>query len=255
MVNIMQEQQLLKEFGFTDYETKVYLALVQVGTTTAQEIQQQTAVPSNKVYASLLSLIDKGYVGVLALRPKQYKLVGISPFEERLEKKQKDITLLGKQLQQLKQQITAKQSDLQDVALVLKGKKKIIHMLAEASHNAQYFGYSFVGDLYFDYHSGKSVADAVKRGVEFRFLVHNTTQNKKAVVQWKKLGVKIRYYPKEEQKSIRFSTFDGKVCRITIGKPEISDEEDYLSFWIESPAFASLLKDQFEVMWKKSVDA
>jgi len=250
----MQEHQLLKEFGFTDYETKVYLALVQVGSTTAQEIQQHTSVPSNKVYASLLSLIDKGYVAVLDIRPKQYKLIGISPFQEQLERKQQTLALLGKQLQDLKHQITAKQSDLQDVALVLKGKKKIVQMLSEASDNAQHFGYSFVGDLYFDYHSGKSVADAVKRGVEFRFLVQQTTQNKKAIAQWKKIGVKIRYYPKEEQKSIRFSTFDGKVCRITIGRPEIAQEEDYLSFWIESPAFASLLKDQFEVMWKKSGD-
>ncbi len=126
-------------------------------------------------------------------------------------------------------------------------------MLAQASDNTKEFGYSFVGDLYFDYFSGKSVANEIKRGAEFRFLVHKTSKNKKALDQWRKIGVKIRYYPKEEQKSIRFSTFDAKVCRITIGQPEIEKEEDYLSFWIESPAFASLLKDQFLAMWKKGV--
>lgn len=251
----MQEQQLLKEFGFTEYETKVYLSLVQLGNSTASAIQQHTGVPSNKVYASLLSLIERGYVGTLPLRPKQYQLTGIQQFQETLEKKQKNIATLGKQLQQLKEQITSRQSDLQSIALVLKGKKKIMQMLAEASDNAQQFGYSFVGDLYFDYHSAKSVAHAIHRGVEFRFLVHKTTQNKTAILKWKKVGVKIRYYPKEEQKSIRFSTFDAKVCRITIGKPEIEQEEDYLSFWIESPAFASLLRDQFLTMWKKSIDA
>lgn len=250
----MQEQQLLKEFGFTDYETKVYLALVQLGSTTAQEIQRHAGVPSNKVYASLLSLIEKGYVSVLALRPKQYTLTGVHQFQDILDQKQKNIALLGKHVQELKHHISAKHADLQDVALVLKGKKKIVQMLAAASDNAQQFGYSFVGDLYFDYHSGKSVADAIKRGVVFRFLVQQTSTNKKAVQQWKKVGVQIRYYPKEEQKSIRFSTFDGKVCRITIGQPEIAHEEDYLSFWIESPAFASLLEDQFDAMWKKSVD-
>lgn len=251
----MQEQQLFKEFGFTEYETKVYLSLVQLGSSTALSIQQHTGVPSNKVYASLLSLIERGYVGTLPLRPKQYRVTGIQQFQETLEKKQKNIATLGKQLQQLKEQITSQQSDLQDVALVLKGKKKIMQMLAEASDNAQQFGYSFVGDLYFDYYSAKSVAQALKRGLEFRFLVHQTTQNKTAILKWKKVGVKIRYYPKEEQKSIRFSTFDAKVCRITIGKPEIEQEEDYLSFWIESPAFASLLRDQFLTMWKKSKDA
>ncbi len=251
----MQEQQLLKEFGFTEYETKVYLALVQLGSSSALAIQQHTHIPSNKVYASLLALVSKGYVSALDIHPKQYTLTGVHQFQEIIEKKQKSLTSLGKQLEQLKKQIQTKQPDLQDVALVLKGKKKIIQMLAEASDNAQHFGYSFVGDLYFDYHSAKSVVDAVKRGVAFRFLVQQTSTNKKAVQQWEKVGVQIRYYPKEEQKSIRFSTFDGLVCRITIGQPEIAHEEDYLSFWIESPAFASLLKDQFEVMWKKSVDA
>ena len=66
---------------------------------------------------------------------------------------------------------------------------------------------------------------------------------------------KIKFYPNDEQKSVRFSTFDGKVCRVTIGKPEISKEENYLSIWMESPAFASLLKDQFLEMWKNSREA
>lgn len=251
----MNEQKILGDFGFTEYETKVYLALVHLGSSTANDLSKHSGVPSNKVYASLLSLIEKGFVSVLQLRPQQYRVVGLHPFEHLLGEKEKEITQIRSSLKEFKELFTTKQHELQDVALVLKGKKRIVQMLAEASHNAQHFGYSFVGDLYFDYHSGKSVADAIKRGVEFRFLVQQTTENKKAVQQWKKVGVKIKYYPKKEQKSIRFSTFDAKVCRITIGQPEIELEEDYLSFWIESPAFASLLKDQFEVMWKKSSDA
>ena len=251
----MNEQKILEEFGFTEYETKVYLALVHLGSSAANNIAKQSGVPSNKVYASLLSLVEKGFVSVLEHRPQQYRVVGMHPFEHLLAGKEKEITNIRSSLKDFKQLLTKRQHELQDVALVLKGKRKIVEMLSDASQNTKEFGYSFVGDLYFDYHSGKSVADAIKRGVDFRFLVQKTTKNKKEVKQWKKLGVKIRYYPKEEQKSIRFSTFDAKICRITIGKPEISDEENYLSFWIESPAFASLLKDQFEAMWKKSSSA
>ncbi len=246
----MNEQQLLKEFGLTEYEIKVYLALARLGTATAPNIMQASSVPSNKVYASLVRLIEEGFVASLAVRPKQYKITGTQRFHALLEKKQQELQILEKGITTFQKSLSPT-SDLQDVAIVLKGKKKIVEMLSQASENAKEFGYSFVGDLYFDYRSAKSVASAVKRGVEFRFLVHKTSQNKTAIKQWKKIGVKIKYYPKEEQKSIRFSTFDGKVCRITIGQPEIAREEDYLSFWIESPAFALLLKDQFEVMWKK----
>lgn len=248
----MNEQKILEDFGFTEYETKVYLTLIHLGSSAANRITTQSGVPSNKVYASLVTLVEKGFVSVLPLKPQQYRAVGMHPFEHLLEKKEKEIKNIRSSLKDFKQLFTTKQHELLDIALVLKGKKRIVQMLAQASDTAKHFGYSFIGDLSFDYHSGKSVAKAIKRGVEFRFLVQKTTTNKKAVEQWKKIGVKIKYYPKEEQKSIRFSTFDAKVCRITIGKPEIANEEDYLSFWIESPAFASLLKDQFEEMWKKS---
>ncbi len=250
----MNEQQLLKEFGLTEYEIKVYLALARFGTATAPNIIKALTVPSNKVYASLVRLIEEGFVASLAVRPKQYKITGTQRFQSILKKKQQELQVLEKEITTFQKSLSPT-SDLQDVAIVLKGKKKIIEMLSQASENAKLFGYSFVGDLYFDYMSAKSVASAVQRGVEFRFLVHKTSKNKPAIKQWKKIGVKIKYYPKEEQKSIRFSTFDGRVCRITIGQPEIAREEDYLSFWIESPAFALLLKDQFEVMWKKSVDS
>ena len=247
----MDEQHLLKEFGFTEYEIKVYKALARLGTTSADHIIQASGVPPNKVYASLLRLIDNGFAASLNIRPKQYRITGPQRFHSILEDKQQQLQRLAKGVSAFQRSLTPT-SDLQDVALVLKGKKKIVEMLSQASEHAKYFGYSFVGDLYFDYMIAKSVSHAVQRGVDFRFLIHKTSQNKKAIAQWKNVGVKIKYYPKEEQKSIRFSTFDGKVCRITIGQPEIAREDDYLSFWIESPAFALLSKDQFEVMWKKA---
>ena len=251
----MQEQQLLKQFGFTEYEIKIYTTLLQRGAATAKEIADSSGVPSNKVYAALLELIEKGFVATLNLRPKQYKITSMQPFKDILMSRKKEIKKTERTLASFQQMLQQKHHDLEDVALVLKGKKKIVQMLAEASENTKEFGYSFVGDLYFDYLSARSVANAIQKGVDFRFLVHKNTEHIREVKQWKKIGVKIKYYPKKEQKSIRFSTFDAKVCRITIGKPEIVNEEDYLSFWIESPAFASLLRDQFLNMWKKSKDA
>lgn len=248
----MDEKQLLQSFGLTEYEIKVYLALAQLSSGTASEIAQLSRVPSNKVYASLIHLIEKGFIASLPIKPKQYKVMGIQPFRVVLEEKEKKFKELEKGIASLQTLFQKKQKSLQDVALVLKGKDKILNMLAEATEDTQKFAYSFVGNLHFDYHTAKPVVAAIKRGVDVRFLAHKDTAHKHIYRQWQKLGVKIKYYPKEEQKSIRFSTFDGKVCRITIGEPEIKRQEDYLSFWIESPAFASLLRDQFESMWKKA---
>ncbi len=70
----MNEQHLLKEFGLTVYETKVYSALVRLGSASAAEITASCAIPSNKVYASLLQLIEKGFVASLDITPKQYRI-------------------------------------------------------------------------------------------------------------------------------------------------------------------------------------
>ncbi len=248
----MNTTDLLIEMGFTDYEIKVYLALAQLGTASAQKIASTSGVPVNKVYHSLIHLIEKGFIASLGIRPQQYKVASIQKFYTALEEKQEKLRNMHKEVLSLQKLI--EQKGLQDTALVLKGKDKILDMLTQATENVQHFAYSFVGNLNFDYQTAKPVAAAIKRGVEVRFIAHKHPLHKDVYKRWKQLGVKIRYSPKEEQKSVRFSTFDGKVCRLTIGEPEIPKQEDYLTFWIESPAFASLLKDQFDVMWKKCSD-
>jgi sugar-specific transcriptional regulator TrmB len=248
----MNDQQLLTSMGFTLYETKVYMALAQLGTATGNDIAKHSGVPSNKVYECLIHLAEKGFIASLGIRPRKYKLLGFQRFHAALEEKKNSLKDMERALLSLEQFSKGKQ--LQDTALVLKGKDKILDMLTQATENVEKFAYSFVGNLNFDYQTAKPVAAAINRRVDVRFIAHKHPLHKEVYKQWKQLGVKIRYYPREEQKSVRFSTFDGKICRLTIGEPEIPKQEDYLTFWIESQAFASLLKDQFEVMWKKCYD-
>jgi sugar-specific transcriptional regulator TrmB len=243
--------ELLEQVGFTEYETKVYKALLQLGSGTATSIARVSNVPTNKVYESLISLIEQGFVASLDVRPKQYKITGVQRFHDFVENEKGKIKDMQKAITLLENTIKKKKKD-ETTALVLKGKKQMMHLLTEATKSACSFTYSFVGHLSFDYRSAKSVKDAVCRGVDIRFLVHKHPKHKTIVKKWEKLGVKVRFYPKDEQKSIRFSTIDSRVCRFTIGEPEIVCVEDYISFWVESPAFASLLKDQFLTMWKKA---
>ncbi len=244
-------KELFGSLGFTTYEMKVYEALLDLSSGTALTIAKISKVPTNKVYESLIALIEKGFVASLDVRPKQYKVTGVQRFVDFVKEQERHILNMKKQVTLLERTIKEK-SDQEATAIVLKSKKQLMHLLVEQTRKVTSFAYSFVGHLSFDYRSAKSVNEGVKKGIDFRFLVHRHPKHKAVVEKWRKLGVKIRFYPKDEQKSIRFSTFDGKVARITIGEPEIMQQEDYISFWIESSAFASLLKDLFLNMWKKS---
>lgn len=67
--------QKLSEIGFSEYEAKSYLALVQKNPSTAYEIGKESGVPSSKVYEVLNKLKERGVI--LALdeeegKPKRY---------------------------------------------------------------------------------------------------------------------------------------------------------------------------------------
>jgi len=64
--------RILHEMGLAVYETRVYLALLRVGATTASRISEHANVPYSKIYEVLNSLEDKGWVQAQAGRPRRY---------------------------------------------------------------------------------------------------------------------------------------------------------------------------------------
>ncbi len=67
-----EAKNALREAGLTDYETRAYMYLLQVGVTTASQISDETDVPYSKIYEVLNSLERKGWVKARTERPRQY---------------------------------------------------------------------------------------------------------------------------------------------------------------------------------------
>lgn len=62
----------LKHLGFTEYEAKVYLALLKQSPLTGYAISRTSGVPRSKVYEVLSSLVDRGDVMISYGEPIQY---------------------------------------------------------------------------------------------------------------------------------------------------------------------------------------
>ncbi|MBI2572268.1 hypothetical protein HYV86_00245 [Candidatus Woesearchaeota archaeon] len=248
----MEIKTLLKEFGFTEYDARVYMALATLHNAKASDIAKQSNLPTNKVYESLIRLASQGFISIIDLTPRQYKIVGLEKFREIMESRKQHLDQLGQGLNQLQQEIATKSITSQDIALVLKGKEHIVRKLNEITPLSKKYAYSCVGRLIYHPASVRVVSQAIKRGVDVRFLVQYHPEAESEITKWSAVGVKIRYRPTKDQESIRFSTIDDKYARITFGAPEITKHENYISFWLESPAFSSLLKDQFLTMWRKA---
>ncbi|MEN2975123.1 MAG: helix-turn-helix domain-containing protein [Candidatus Caldarchaeales archaeon] len=65
-------RRALHNLGLTDYEIKVYIALLEVGESTASKLSEIADVPYSKIYDVLESLERKGWIGTEGGRPAQY---------------------------------------------------------------------------------------------------------------------------------------------------------------------------------------
>ncbi len=58
----MNQKEILSEIGLTERESKVYLALLELGSTTTGPLVKKSGVPNSKIYEILESLQNKGLV-------------------------------------------------------------------------------------------------------------------------------------------------------------------------------------------------
>jgi sugar-specific transcriptional regulator TrmB len=63
---------ILKELGFTEREIKVYIALLEIGKSTAGPIAIKAKLPQTKVYETLGRLIEKGLVSFILVSKTKY---------------------------------------------------------------------------------------------------------------------------------------------------------------------------------------
>lgn len=69
---------LLQDFGLKEYEARCFLALTQLPTGTAKEIDEISEVPRTRVYDAVRVLESKGLVEVQHSSPQQFRAVSIA---------------------------------------------------------------------------------------------------------------------------------------------------------------------------------
>jgi len=140
----------LRTLGLTEYEAKVYSALVLFDRAEVKQIYEYLDAPKPSVYQSLRSLTDKGLVQVVNAKPALYKAtppkIAINHMVEA-HKKAEDTALL--ELEELEKGRV--ESDYPDVLWTLYGIENIEHKMEELLDKAtsslnlilprQYLGY------------------------------------------------------------------------------------------------------------------
>ena len=77
----------LKDFGLNSYESKLWIALLSRGVSTAGELSDISNVPRSRAYDVLESLEKKGFIVVKIGKPIKYLAVPPPEVVERVKKK------------------------------------------------------------------------------------------------------------------------------------------------------------------------
>jgi len=129
----------LQEFGLTDKETAVYLALLPLDNVTVQEIVKKLPYPRTTVYNTLTYLAEKGLVSKIIKRGITY-FTATPPdrLKDKLAEKQRLIESILPQLKELKQ--TTHKPSTVEIYEGFKGIYTIVSDIFKKKQQTYYFG-------------------------------------------------------------------------------------------------------------------
>lgn len=248
----MNRIDFFKDLDFSEYEAKTLSSLIKLKLGNPKQISLDSGVPQNKLYAILKNFEKLGILALLPNEPKKYQLINIRTFiNNKIKEKQEELRQLKNNSKKIE---LIENKDEQAVFSLIKGQKTIMNKLAEANKNVNKEILGVQRNWKIWGQGLREMKQSVKRGVNVKLIGVVNKDNIKKVLEWKKVGCKIRVYNKDfGEYPLRFSIFDNKYARITIGKPEIQNPKDYITIWTDSKALIRLLKNQFLEMWKNSV--
>ena len=247
----MDRVEFFQDLGFGKYESKVIASLIKLGNGDVKEISLDSGVPRNKLYRILRKFEDEGLLEIMPGELKKYKLINIKGFvNKKLKEKEHKLQELKSNSKNIE---IIQDKEEQFVFSLIKGQKAIMNKLVEinASVEKEILG---VQRNWKYWGSGiREMEKAVKRGVKVKFIGVVDSKNMNKVKEWKKIGCKIRDYNKKfGEYPLRFSVFDGKYARITLGKPEVKEGKDYITILTDSKPLVNMLRNQFLGMWAES---
>jgi sugar-specific transcriptional regulator TrmB len=258
---IVKPELIRKLKGYFDlniYETKVWLALLSKGVSSAGEIAEISSVPRSRTYDVLESLEKRGFVIQKLGKPVKYIAVKPGIVIEKLknnttaqaEEKIKTLSTLKdtveyKELKQL-HNTGIEPIKNHELSTSIKGRSNLYlqmkSLMESATKSIHLTSSAF--ELSKKQKMFKDVFTKLKqRKVDIKIMIGDDEAEAKKLS--KKLGVQIKSKPI----NARFVVVDRSELIFTIKPTNVHEDFDY-GVWINSPFFTNSLAYMFEMAWK-----
>lgn len=251
----------LRDLGLTEYEAKVYAALVKIRSGTASDIHLVSGIPRSAVYGALNRLEERGVVEVQSSKPMRHRAV---PPETALEKlkdnfiaESEDALASLKEIYQT-QRLEAREEAIWTISGVKNVSGKIIEMISGAQTDiifaASYPSFHEIAKTYPIFENVKcEIINKIEEGVTVRV----TGSRSEGLEEITKdiPGAQIRAFPADKSTaSGGILIVDGKDVLIAImSKNADTGMYDLMAIYTEGVGAASIFKHFVETEWNASV--
>jgi len=237
------DTKILEDLGFTNAEIKVYLALLELGLSTAGPIIEKSGLQSSVVHMTLNKLVNKGFASFIKEGQRNhYQASDPKHISDYIDEKKKQFEKLLPELT-LKQEMAKEKSEITTFKGI-KGIRELLHELLEAGGSEHHtFGSSkeslMMGDAFcMSYHKKRA-----EKGIKAKLLFNESLR------KW----CDVNLYPDAQYK---FTKMGFEPLTETI----IRNDKIGIILWTENPIgilihnkIAAQSYDKFwEIMWNST---
>lgn len=256
------KQELVKKvkdyFDLNIYETKVWLALLSRGVSSAGEIAEVSGVPRSRTYDVLESLEKRGFAIEKLGKPVKYLAVKPSVVIEKLKNNttkyaEEKVAVLSnlKDTKEYEELNNLHQTGIEpiknhELSTSIKGRSNLYSQLRDTMESADSSVYLATSsyELMSKQKMFSEVFDKLrKRNVDIKVIISDDENEAKKIA--KKFNVPI----KSKNINARFLMADRKELIFTLKPTNVHEDYDY-GFWINSEYFTNSLAYMFELAWK-----
>ena len=256
----MEKEEILRTLincGLSEYESRVYAALVFSGPSKAGIISKESAVPQSKIYEVLDQLVDKQLVEVFEGRPKEFKAAEPeTAIKNMLEEKVREIDSLKAKIEEMSTFLKPmKRGQTLGGIWSIKGEKyrEFFNKASEMLRRADNYVYAITRDFSRTSLLSEEVRKSIRRGVKVRVIgMEKINERNYYKAKWyHDLGIDLRTF--ETKVHPRIVVVDGKELLLRLDyNPQKRDKFKFNSLWSEDPSLVTVMDNYVKSIWKTS---
>lgn len=243
--------ETFEKIGLSKNEAKVYLALLNLGSSLAGKITEKSAIHRRAVYDALNRLIGKGLVSYIIKSGKKY-FIATNPEKllEILKEKEEDIKnkeeTIKKILPELISEYKQTKSKLEaSIYMGKEGLKTIMDIILKEKKDWLSIGSTGKGPEILPYFLPGWHKRRLKLKIKYRGLIADTLEGRKRAKEFLKIGLaEIKFLPKDIQNPQTIWIFGNKVAIILVLL------EQPIIFLIDNKDISNSFKQYFDWLWQ-----